>query len=241
MDLENLEEYFGGEGRAARKSVSRSSTKSKKDPSSVSRGGPSNNLLETSQLLKRSVKIEKDPFSTPKFYTSASLDEAEENELDSEDIEQSLLVFNSVAGGFTGEKELETEKYESGNVNNDDSGEEYEYEYEFDDNEPSEKTVSLYSNQPSNAKEGLVSAYKSLGRNFKSTKRTLVLLKKELQAAESFQDLLASIAKLSPVIVIRPVIGTTEAVIKTLTGISNQVDSTYMKESQDKYPTNDSK
>lgn len=239
--LENLEEYFGGEGRAARKSVSKSSTKSKKEPSSVSRGGPSNNLLETSQLLKRSVKIEKDPFSTPKFYTSASLDEAEENELDSEDIEQSLLVFNSVAGGFTGEKELETEKYESGNANNDDSGEEYEYEYEFDDHEPSEKTVSLYSNQPSNAKEGLVSAYKSLGRNFKSTKRTLVLLKKELQAAESFQDLLASIAKLSPVIVIRPVIGTTEAVIKTLTGISNQVDSTYMKESQDKYPTNDSK
>lgn len=218
--LENLEEYFGGEGMAARRPSERPSPKSKIPIGRLPGANQSNGLLETSQILKRNTRVEKDTFSGPKLYRNATLDEAEEENLDLDTIQPSLLVLDSV---------------DEGDEDDEDDEDMMIMGSEDDDDDKVEKMVSLYSNQPSNAKEGLISAYKSLGRNLKITKKSLKKLKDDLKETDTVQDLLTTIAKLSPVIVIRPVIGTTEAVVKTLMGISNQVDSKHIKETQDKY------
>lgn len=215
--LENLEEYFGGEGMAARKPAEKSSFE-KKLPSRVTKVNQSNGLLQSSQILRKNTKVEKDTFAGPKLYSNASLDEAEEDNLDLDAVQPSLLVIDSVDGDDEDLVAMDSDEFDDNN-----------------EDDKVEKMISLYSNQPSNAKEGLISAYKSLGRNLKITKKSLRRLKDDLKDSDTIQDLLTTIAKLSPVIVIRPVIGTTEAVVKTLMGISNQVDSKHIKESKDKY------
>lgn len=212
--LENLEEYFGGEGLTARR-PQRDSKSRKLVETKEKNGARKNGLLESSLLLKKAVQVDRDPYASQKLY-SASLDEVHEEDLDFDELQPSILIFDESSKSAT--PELANSEVLSEN----------EGEYV-------EKMVSLYSNQPSNAKEGLRSAYKSLEKNLKSTKKKIVALKNDLQEADNFQELVASIAKSSPVIVIRPMIGTTEAVMKALMGISNGIDSRYITESQDKY------
>lgn len=216
--LENLEEYFGGEGLTGRRP--RKNISARKDEVLVKQKGANkkHGLLESSLLLKKNVEVDTDPYSSQKLY-SASLNEVNEEDLDFDELQPSILIFDDASASGTPE------------VSNPDN----QLSDEEEDNEYVEKMVSLYSNQPSNATEGFKSAFKSLGKNMKSTKKKLAGLKNELKDAENFQEQITSIAKSSPVIVIRPMIGTTEAVMKALMGISNGIDSRYMKESQDKY------
>ena len=74
-----------------------------------------------------------------------------------------------------------------------------------------------------------------MGKNLRDSKHKIRELKRELKSAESVQDQLISVAKSSPVIVIRPLIGGTEAMMKTLMGLSNGIDSRTLQESHDKY------
>lgn len=97
------------------------------------------------------------------------------------------------------------------------------------------KLVSLYSNQPESAKEGLVSAYKAIGKNLTTTKKTLVNLKRDLEHTPTLQEQVYKVVRLSPVLLIRPIIGTTEAVLKTLMGLSNEIDHSHVAEARDKY------
>lgn len=212
--LENLEEYFGGEGTSGRRPKKAESKKDTKKIKSHSK----NNLLETSHMLKRTADIEKDPYSSRKLYSIAGIDEMQDDsDLDIDQLQSSILVFDAASKSDSpGENSINEEE-------------------KFTEEEDMEKVLSLYSNPPVNAKEGLVSAYKSLGRNLNSTKKQFGHLKKDLKAADNFQQLAASIVKSSPVLVIRPLIGTTEAVMKTLMGLSNEIDSRYVAESQDKY------
>ncbi|KAI5960516.1 ATG2 [Candida theae] len=106
---------------------------------------------------------------------------------------------------------------------------------ESNEDELKEKMVSLYSNQPETFQQGLVSAYKSLGKNFKLTGKQLKKLKKELHKQETMQDSVMTVLKNSPVILIRPMIGTTEALSKALMGIGNVIDPKHMVEIKDKY------
>lgn len=215
--LENLEEYFGGEGLTARRPRNTKHSQSSKTETRT-KGQKKNGLLESSLLLKNSVQVDRDPYSSDKLY-SATLDEVNEEDLELDELQPSILLFDQSSKSGTPE------------MSNLDS--------QILDNETEaelvEKMVSLYSNQPSNAKDGLKSAYKSLEKNMKTTKSKIIRLKNDLNGAENFQDSLVKIAKSSPVIVIRPMIGTTEAVMKTLMGISNGIDSRYIVESQDKY------
>ena len=48
-------------------------------------------------------------------------------------------------------------------------------------------------------------------------------------------DSLAAIAKSSPILLMRPIIGTTEALLKVLMGLSNEIDDRYVIENKDKY------
>lgn len=221
--LENLEEYFGGEGLTARRprkdKLHRESASSRQgEDVNRKKGLKKNGLLESSLLLKNSVQVDRDTYSSHKLY-SATLDEVNEEDLEFDELQPSILIFDQASKSGTPEM-----------TNADSQILENEAEGEY-----VEKMVSLYSNQPSNAKDGIKSAYKSLQKNMKTTKSKIIRLKNDLNDADNFQDLLAKIARSSPVIVIRPMIGTTEAVMKTLMGISNSIDSRYILESQDKY------
>lgn len=241
--LENLEEYFGGEGKAARKLFVKDFRRIEEQPGRVAKVNKYNGLLQNSQILRKNTTGGNDRFAAPKMYRSASFDEEDEMDLD---VILPLLVIGSGDEGdcsiLIGPEGLNTGDDDEHGGEKDDGGDDDDDDEDIDDDDTEnfnrdqgEKLVSLYSNQPSNAKEGLVSAYKSLGRNLKLTKKSLQRLKDDLVDSDTIQDLLTTIAKRSPVIIIRPVIGTTEAVVKTLMGISNQVDSRHIRDSRDKY------
>lgn len=213
--LENLEEFFGGEGTVGRSSKVKKKEVKEDRPKKTT----GNKLLESSSILKKTAGFERDPFSSDKLYSVAAIDEHDEDDPALEHMHSSILVFDPANKSGAAEHFLGDEGLESDGT----------------DEEKLEKVVSLYSNQPTNTKEGLKSAYKSMGRNLTSTKKHFSHLKKDLQGAENFQQLISSIAKSSPVLVIRPLIGTTEAMMKALMGLSNEIDSRYVSESQDKY------
>lgn len=219
--LESLEQYVGGEGNQARRSgkVSSSSKKARRDSNefhTYKETDEKHNLLQASQKLKKSVHLNEDPHSDRKLYSVMLMDEVlEDEDLELDGLEPSVLVLDPNAG--------------DGNASEDDEL------LDEEDIELANKIVSLYANQPTTTKEGLKNAYKSLGRNFKTTKKTIAGLSEELRNAEGFQEQLSSIARTSPVVVIRPMIGTTEAIMKTLMGLSNEIDPSYVVENQDKY------
>lgn len=102
----------------------------------------------------------------------------------------------------------------------------------YEDNIP--KVVSLYADQPLDVHQGLEEAYSSLEKHMHIAYETLWARKdnagnkKPLAAA-------INITKWAPIAIIRPLIGATEAVGKTLQGISNRVDKNQIDSVRDKY------
>ncbi|KAM3118769.1 hypothetical protein RJF_3245 [Candidozyma auris] len=219
--LESSEQYVGGEGHRARQ---KSKPNEQKKPSrrlsnefsTLKQENQKQDLLQASQLMKKNVPLGEDSQSDEKLYSVMSMDDVlEEDDVDSDDMEPSVLI-------------LDTNEEDS-------SCSDEDKELDQEEVELAQKMVSLYSNQPVNTKEGLKYAYKSLGKNLKSTKKTIAGLSEELRRAENLQEQLSSVARTSPMIVIRPMIGTTEAIMKTLMGLSNEIDPTYIVENREKY------
>lgn len=238
--LETLEEYFGGEGMAGRRPKERSRTDARKEvrgsqPSKGSQLQRKPNLMETSHNL-RAIAVEQGDLSDrQQKYSLTVIDE----DLDLDSMQPSILIFDP-SSDFAQE-----EAFESG-----DSGESEEKKSgrkkssrkrKAQDVAPGagvgtdEKLVSLYSHQPKNTRAGLKSAYRSLAKNMTSTMQRLSDMRQDLQEAESFPDQLKLIAKSSPVLVIRPIIGTTEATMQALMGLSNDINSWPLREARDKY------
>lgn len=221
--LENLEKYIGGEGTGARDPTnpnlsSKKLRRNSNEFSTLQQHDAKRDLMQASQLLKESVPFDDSPTEDRKLYSVMLMDDlCEEEDLDLDGMGGSVLVLDS--------------KTKNGKEAADDSEEELDEE----ELEIAKKIVSLYSNQPTTTREGLQFAYKALGKNFKTTKRSLSGLTHELKNAENLQEQLSSIARKSPAIVIRPMIGTTEAIMKTLMGLSNEIDPTYVVENEDKY------
>lgn len=225
--LETLEEYFGGEGVSGRNAKSKAS----KRPTKTVRVAETHrkpNLMESSQNLRALAVAKGDSNGRQRKYSMTAIDE--DDDLEDEELQPSILVFDPSA------------KLSLTDVFSDDDEEELLYQgddrdvpSDVTDFAPGEKLVSLYSDQPKNAKDGIKLAYKTLGRNLSSTMKRISDIKNELQDTGSVQDQLKVIAKSSPVLVIRPMIGTTEATMKALMGISNEIDSRPMRENRDKY------
>lgn len=218
--LETLEDYFGGSDYPSRKTNSLKSvakhSKTQKEASRNNKPSKKLNLMESSHNLMALTAAQGDMTGRQRKYSMTAIDEGDD--LEDSEFQQSVLLFN-LTSGFTlsdviaDEMPLESDQ---------------ELDYE-------RKAVSPYSNQPKNTKDGLKLAYKSFGKNLGSAKERLLSMKHELKEAESVQDLFKVIAKSAPVLVIRPIIGSTEAMMKTLMGISNEIDSKPLRESYDKY------
>lgn len=181
-----------------------------------------NNLMASSQLLNQSVQVDNSHrnygSSSRKLYSFAEMDD-DSHTIDNHLLRSSLAKtkkpekakINSASGGSLGAKK---------NVAEDDE---------------SQRAISLYSNQPTGAQEGLQLAYGSIGRNLKSAKVAVLRTRDAMADAGSVPEAAVAMVKGAPVILIRPMIGATEAVLKTLLGLTNQIDPLLKAESEEKY------
>ncbi|EGV64688.1 hypothetical protein CANTEDRAFT_120534 [Yamadazyma tenuis ATCC 10573] len=122
-----------------------------------------------------------------------------------------------------------TKKYSEIEEEADDTGDSSEEEIE------ETKLVSLYSNQPKNFKQGIQLSFNSINKNYNLTKDEFLKLIERINESETYEDSLKIILKKSPLLLLRPMIGTTEMISKTLIGLSNEISSTEHLESKDKY------
>ncbi|KAH3671747.1 hypothetical protein OGAPHI_000452 [Ogataea philodendri] len=108
-------------------------------------------------------------------------------------------------------------------------------EYTWDSESESQKIVSLYSNQPENLNEGLQTAYTSFGKNLDTARRAIVSAGTRAARSGSAQVAAKEFAKATPIMMIRPIIGTTEAISRALQGGINVLDPEEKKRSEEKY------
>lgn len=107
--------------------------------------------------------------------------------------------------------------------------------YDSDEEIEEEKLISLYSNQPKNFKQGINYSFKSINKNYDLTKNEFLNLIEKFNELDNYEDSLKVLLKKSPLLLIRPLIGTTEVLSKTLMGLSNEISSVDRLESHDKY------
>lgn len=207
--LEQGEELFGGEGSSARIPINqpqrRRSSGASDKPVQFVDGLSQKNLLESSQLLNKA--------SSKMKHQDIGANKLYSNvELDDEDVE--------IDGGINNDL-LSKSIFLLAPIS-DDKGEKSDVEDEYEI-----YPYSLYANQPETIGEGLKLALKNFNRNIRLTKEELV----KLQATENTKGAIQQI----PVILLRPMIGTSEAIANVLMGISNTIDKDKLIEKQEKY------
>ncbi|WVR04987.1 hypothetical protein IAU60_001999 [Kwoniella sp. DSM 27419] len=97
------------------------------------------------------------------------------------------------------------------------------------------EVVSRYANQPESMKEGVQAAYKSLSKNVNAAAQTILAVPMEVYERSGDDGPLKAVVRAVPIAVLKPMIGTTEAVSKTLLGMRNSLDPTARRELGDKY------
>ncbi|KAH8920952.1 hypothetical protein BT69DRAFT_1283572 [Atractiella rhizophila] len=97
------------------------------------------------------------------------------------------------------------------------------------------EAVSRYATQPADIIEGLQSAYKSFGGNLREAAQTILAVPMEVYERSSSDGRARAVVRAVPIAVIRPMIGATEAVSKTLLGLRNTLDPEAQDEDADKY------
>ncbi|VUG20165.1 ATG2 [Brettanomyces bruxellensis] len=100
------------------------------------------------------------------------------------------------------------------------------------------KTVSLYANPPQDLHAGMKKAYTSFGHNITVAQRAFTGASSRASESTSAGEAALEYAKATPVMLIRPLIGTTEAISKTLLGGLSELDPDERKRSVEKYKQN---
>jgi len=95
--------------------------------------------------------------------------------------------------------------------------------------------ISRYAEQPSDIKEGIQSAYKSLRRNFSSAAQTILAVPMEVYERSGNEGPVRAVIRAVPIAVLKPMIGASEAVSKTLLGLQNTLDPSVRQEAEAKY------
>lgn len=112
---------------------------------------------------------------------------------------------------------------------------------------------SKYAEQPADIREGMQSAYRSLHRNLNSAAQTILAVPMEVYERSGnevrsslmrnatvvlnvlTQGPVRSVIRAVPIAVLRPMIGASEAVSKTLLGLHNTLDPNVRQDNQAKY------
>ncbi|KAJ7430701.1 hypothetical protein B0H11DRAFT_2134571 [Mycena galericulata] len=103
-----------------------------------------------------------------------------------------------------------------------------------EDDEPDD-LISKYAEQPVDLKEGMQSAYKSLQRNFNSAAQTILAVPMEVYERSGNEGPVRSVIRAVPIAVLKPMIGASEAVSKTLLGLHNTLDPNVRHDNEAKY------
>ncbi|KAF8317481.1 hypothetical protein DL93DRAFT_2165719 [Clavulina sp. PMI_390] len=127
------------------------------------------------------------------------------------ELENSLLRWESV--GTVGEDEFA-----------DDDDDELEYGIPGEEMTRSVADLSRYAHQPTNVREGLQSAYKSLGKNLGEAAQTILAVPIEVYERAGTEGPVRAVVRALPVAVLKPMIGASEAVSKTLLGLRGSLD-----------------
>ncbi|GAA6002021.1 Atg2p [Rhodotorula paludigena] len=95
---------------------------------------------------------------------------------------------------------------------------------------------SRYAEQPADLRQGMQSAYKSLGDNFKEAAQTILAVPMEVYERSGTEGPVRSVVRAVPVAVLKPMIGASGAVSKALLGLRNSLDPDAQRgELEDKY------
>jgi len=95
--------------------------------------------------------------------------------------------------------------------------------------------ISRYADQPENVKAGLRSAYRSLSKNFTLAGQTILALPLEVHERSGSEGAMRTVVRAVPIALLRPMIGASEAVSKTLLGLRNTVEPTRRRDDEHKY------
>ncbi|KAK6520360.1 autophagy- protein 2 [Arthrobotrys conoides] len=104
-----------------------------------------------------------------------------------------------------------------------------------EDENGSAAAFSPYADQPLGVYNGLVQARRGLARNLNEAKEAILRVPSEAAHEGSAKGAAAAVFRAAPTAVIRPMIGVTEAVHKTLHGIDNTIDKEKREKTRDKY------
>lgn len=114
-------------------------------------------------------------------------------------------------------------------------------ESDEDGPEDEQHLQSRYRHQPTDVRAGVQEAYRSLATNMSSAAQTILAVPMEVyeRSGEDGQGegggALKAVVRAVPVAVIKPMIGASEAVSKTLMGMRNTLDPKGRAEQEDKY------
>ncbi|KAJ1972800.1 autophagy- protein 2 [Dimargaris xerosporica] len=92
--------------------------------------------------------------------------------------------------------------------------------------------ISRFVDQPTNLQEGLQQAYSSLSKNFGDAAHTILAIPVEVYERSS-QGAMQAVLRAVPVAVLKPMIGTSEALSKTLLGLRNTLDPSHLTHMED--------
>jgi len=101
--------------------------------------------------------------------------------------------------------------------------------------EDSAELISKYAQQPTDLREGVQSAYKSLQRNLSSAAQTILAVPMEVYERSGNEGPVRSVIRAVPIAVLKPMIGASEAVSKTLLGLHNTLDPNVRHDNEAKY------
>ncbi len=97
----------------------------------------------------------------------------------------------------------------------------------------SKGTISPYANQPANVRQGVAQAFGGLSRNVATARDALITLPEELHQGQDARAMMRAATRSVPIAVIRPLIGTTEMISKTLLGLRNTMNPEQTKLNDD--------
>ncbi|KDQ60992.1 hypothetical protein JAAARDRAFT_31991 [Jaapia argillacea MUCL 33604] len=95
--------------------------------------------------------------------------------------------------------------------------------------------ISKYAEQPGDVKEGIQFAYKSLRKNLNSAAQTILAVPMEVYERSGDEGAVRAVIRAVPIAVLKPMIGASEAVSKTLFGLQNSLDPKARYETEAKY------
>ncbi|KAL7422146.1 autophagy-related protein 2 [Cryptotrichosporon argae] len=106
-----------------------------------------------------------------------------------------------------------------------------------DDDEDDEgaRATSRFASQPHDVREGVTAAYESLSRNISGAAQTILAIPMEVYERSGDDGPLRAVVRAVPIAVLKPMIGASEAVSKTLLGMRNSLDPQIRRELEDKY------